>query len=97
MSVHLPYAQGSPLVAQPATVRSQPRHAPGLSSIWDLNCREIPHSDPSWRWIACREQHVMSLFQFCLLAEQMELGEKSAVNSFQLPGEAGRAPLPLVR
>lgn len=39
----------------------------------------------------------MFLFQFCLLAEQMELGGKSALDSFQLPGEADHAPLPLVR
>lgn len=36
-------------------------------------------------------------FRFCLLAEQMELGGKSTLDSFQLPGEAGRAPLPPVR
>lgn len=38
----------------------------------------------------------MFLFQFCLLAEQMELGGKSALNSFQLFGEASHAPLPLI-
>lgn len=36
-------------------------------------------------------------FQFYLLADQMEPGGKSALDRFQLAGEASRAPLPLVR